>query len=247
MSSHNLYSENQQGFSLIEMAIVMVILGLLLGGMMIPLSEQRQVSQRQETERQLQEIRNALIGFAQANGRLPCPSDINAAPPMDGVEPPACIATNFGVPYNTLGLQGTVRNGALVDVWSRPIYYRLTSVPTVSAPIPTWLYATANIPLSGAPQGDLVICNSSVDVTATNCGTSSVQLAANVVAVIFSEGPNHSSSADENQNACPNPPATIPACLDPVFVNHTLTQTFDDIVVWIPQPTLIYELSKAGQ
>jgi len=245
MSSLNLYTKNHKGFSLIEMAIVMVILGLLLGGMMIPLSEQREVSQRQETERQLQEIRNALIGFAQANGRLPCPSDINAVTP--GVAQPTCDPAFFGVPYNTLGLQGTVRNGALVDVWSRPIYYRLTSVPTVSAPIPPWLYARANIPLSGAPQGDLVICNSSVGVTATNCGTSSVQLAANVVAVIFSEGPNHSSSADENQNACPNPPATIPACLDPVFVNHTLTQTFDDIVVWIPQPTLIYELSKAGQ
>jgi prepilin-type N-terminal cleavage/methylation domain-containing protein len=228
----------QGGFSLIEMAIVLVILGFLLGGVMIPLTTQREESQRQATERQLQEIRNALIGFAQTNRRLPCP--VSAA--NQGI---VVSATNYFVPYVTLGLQGTIIgtpgvSGQLADAWSRPIIYRLSAVNLSE-------YARTILVTSTAP--DLQVCSTSVGATATDCAagatvagntTPATPTTGTIVAVILSTGPNGANapaSADETENRD----------VDPIFVTDTLRANFDDILVWISRPTLVYELSRANQ
>ncbi len=62
------------GFSLIELAIVLFIVSLLIGGLLMPLSAQNEIRGRQETDKALANIREALIGFAVVNGRLPCPA-----------------------------------------------------------------------------------------------------------------------------------------------------------------------------
>ena len=63
----------QRGFSLLEMAIVLLVIGLLLGGALIPLSVQMEKRDRDSTRQQLLDMREALIGYALVNGRLPCP------------------------------------------------------------------------------------------------------------------------------------------------------------------------------
>ena len=63
-----------RGFTLIEMAIVLMIVGLLLGGMLVPLSAQMDQRNISDTQKSLSEIKEALIGYAMANGRLPCPA-----------------------------------------------------------------------------------------------------------------------------------------------------------------------------
>ena len=65
--------EKQNGFSLIEMTIVLFIVGLLLAGILAPLREGIQSERRAETQDSLKRIEEALYGFAIANGRLPCP------------------------------------------------------------------------------------------------------------------------------------------------------------------------------
>ncbi|WP_269533776.1 type II secretion system protein [Chitinimonas sp. BJYL2] len=59
------------GFTLIEMAVTMVIIGLLMGGAMqlYRLFQERAV--QSETQGNIAAAREALIGFAAANGRLP--------------------------------------------------------------------------------------------------------------------------------------------------------------------------------
>jgi len=64
----------QLGFSLMELAVVLVIVALLLGGLLVPFGTQRDVEFMRATEKSLVEIREALIGFAAINGRLPCPA-----------------------------------------------------------------------------------------------------------------------------------------------------------------------------
>jgi prepilin-type N-terminal cleavage/methylation domain-containing protein len=231
----HLLVKKQSGFSLIEMAIVMVILGALLGGLITPLSSQREANQRQATERQLQEIRNALIGFAQVNNRLPCP--VSAA--NQGVEqatPCSPLATNFFVPYVTLGLQGTIvgtpgTTGQLADAWQQPIIYRLT-------PVTAWEYARS-ILLAPTLAPDFQICSTSTGATATVCANGR-RTATAVVAVLFSTGPNGANGpavGDETENTNTNP----------VFVANTPRINFDDIMVWISQSSLTFELSRAGQ
>jgi prepilin-type N-terminal cleavage/methylation domain-containing protein len=64
-----------RGFSLLEMAVALMIVGLLLGGLLgsVGALEKRQRSTR--TEARLEEARDAMVAFAVANRRLPCPAD----------------------------------------------------------------------------------------------------------------------------------------------------------------------------
>jgi prepilin-type N-terminal cleavage/methylation domain-containing protein len=60
------------GFTLVEMAMVLFIIGLLLGGLLVPLSTKLEQDRRDRTEVSLNDIKEALLGFAVINGRLPC-------------------------------------------------------------------------------------------------------------------------------------------------------------------------------
>ncbi len=224
------YHKQARGFSLIEMAIVMVILGALLGGLLMPLSAQRDINNRKATETQLMEIRNALMGFAQLNGRLPCPTNINS----QGVElrngAGNCTFANGFIPYATLGVQGSLQNQQLMDAWQRPIRYRLTAVST-------WQYAkVVNLTTAAA---DLRVCDRSA---CTNV------IAPNVVAVIFSTGKD---GANVPASTSPDQVLNVSGGTDFVMRSPTediaAGQEFDDILMWIARPQLIYELSKAGR
>ena len=124
-----------KGFSLLELAIALAVVGLLLGGLLIPLSTQ--VAQRNEsaTQKQLDEIKEALLGFAAANGRLPCP----ASAASKGLESFAaggdasngdCGNASGGafigfVPGVTLGLSQVDAEGFAVDAWGNNPYNRI--------------------------------------------------------------------------------------------------------------------------
>ena len=54
------------GFTLIELAIVLFVVALLLGGMLLPLSAQQDVRSYGDTQKILTDARDALVGFAMA-------------------------------------------------------------------------------------------------------------------------------------------------------------------------------------
>jgi len=129
-----------KGFSLVELAVSLAIIALLLAGALIPLSTQVDVRNSNDTQRSMESIRDAIYGFAQANGRLPCPAnggtpagtvDTTTWPvPITGIAAGAeqwdpsnnrCY-TVFGVlPWATLGVAET-------DAWGRRLSYRVSSV-----------------------------------------------------------------------------------------------------------------------
>jgi prepilin-type N-terminal cleavage/methylation domain-containing protein len=98
---------NEEGFTLIEIAIVMVIIGLLAGGgvsLMGMLSERKA---RNETSSYLEEAKTSLISFARINGRLPW-ADGNG----DGNED---VGTSVGwFPYKTLRYRPTDSNKRVI-------------------------------------------------------------------------------------------------------------------------------------
>ena len=65
--------EKSSGFTLVELTLVLLIVALLMGGMMIPLSAQRDMQYIRETQQQMEEIKESLLGFVVSQGRLPCP------------------------------------------------------------------------------------------------------------------------------------------------------------------------------
>lgn len=125
------------GFSLIEMAVVLMILGLLLSLFLMPLAASIENERRNETRDRMEEIKEALIGYAIVNGRLPCPDSNN-----DGLENSGCAAlssTSTGqLPWLNLGIDGH-------DSWGRYYAYAVSTNFTT--------------PFTLTTEGALHICN----------------------------------------------------------------------------------------
>src|SRR5687767_10884752 len=65
---------DMRGFSLLEMAIALAVLALALSALAIPVGAHVHARRVDEARRQLAEARDAVLGFAAAHGRLPCPA-----------------------------------------------------------------------------------------------------------------------------------------------------------------------------
>lgn len=236
----------QRGFTLVEMAIVLIIVALLSGGMMMSLMAQQDTAAVSETQRRLNEARDALLGYAAANGRLPCP----AAPAATGVETPlgggTCSnAWNGFLPAVTLGLTPTNEAGYAIDAWGNPIRYAVSNDAASQLTTASQIKIAWNT--GSALAADLWVCNSVAGMTGSGnsakCATAG-ELANNAVAVIYSRGKNGGvapSSADEQANGD----------ADRLFVWHTPVPAgpseFDDIVIWLSPNILYNRLIAAGR
>lgn len=92
-----------QGFTLIELAIVLAIIGLLALGAVLGLNNLRENAKVQEDKQQLKDIKSALLAFVTINNYLPCP----ARPEDLGKEyrdmvSLRCKITSGELPYATL-------------------------------------------------------------------------------------------------------------------------------------------------
>ncbi|MEG3638113.1 type II secretion system protein [Magnetococcus sp. PR-3] len=117
MSGRSIYRHSQAGFTMIELSMVLVIVGLIIAASISLIPGTRQTLELKETKSILREMKAAIIGFAAANGRLPCP-DTDAVP--DGAEnraDPNCTSDVGVFPYRTLGL------GTGVDAWGGHVVY----------------------------------------------------------------------------------------------------------------------------
>jgi prepilin-type N-terminal cleavage/methylation domain-containing protein len=110
----------QAGFSLVELAIGLVIVATLLSTLLIPLARQIEQRRTAETQRLLSEAREALLTFAAVNRRLPCPATAasNGAEVFDSGGTAAngeCAFEAGFLPAATLGLSGVDPQGYLSD------------------------------------------------------------------------------------------------------------------------------------
>lgn len=246
-------TSHQRGFSLIEIAIVMFIISLLLGGLLLPLSAQQDIHNQGDTQKQLAEAREALLGFAIANGRLPCP----ATAASNGLESPVGGVGGCTNPYDgflpaaSLGLAPIDAQGYAVDGWGgNPINRIRYAVTTANVSAFTTTNGMKTVTMT-ALAPDLKVCNA--DSGVVNPGTLSADctavtsLAADAVAVIYSVGKNAGTGGngpDEKHNPNPNP-AAIAA--DRAFVSAQPGPTFDDQMIWLSKNILFNRMVSAGQ
>ena len=213
----------QQGFTLLEMAVVMVVLGLILGGILIPLSTQMEKQDRDATQSVLEEIQEALIGYTMTNGRLPCPDTDG-----DGIIDMAGTCTNVQgtIPWVDLGVG---KNDAL----GRPFTYRVTGSFADNTDGTGCGIATVGVSFELCSVADINILDAATGNPVAN----------QIPAIVIAHGKNWATttSADENENSDTNT----------TFVDRRpaikAPPTFDDQVIWISPNVLKNRLVSAGR
>lgn len=151
----------EAGFSLIELAIGLVIVATLLAALLVPLGTQVEQRRAAETIRRMDAARDALLGFAISNGRLPCPAsdtsngrEVLTPPAADGV----CTQMNGWLPGVTLGLsnlddKGYYRDGYELGEVSRIRYAVAQPDGTTPSGIPAYAFTRADGVKAKNPDG----------------------------------------------------------------------------------------------
>lgn len=240
-----------RGFTLVELAVVLAIVGFLMASAMFVLSAQMEQRNFEETRRRLEQAREYVLAYAMANGRLPCPAtavsngaEAIAAAAASGTGGTCTLNYNGFLPAATIGFAPTGSDGRAIDGWGNPIRY---AVSKTSEP-----HFTGNVALkanwSTVAPADIDICLHLAAEDQTTCGASSnrVVTSGTVVAVIWSQGKNFATAGAPGIDEKNNNDASA------AFVSRTPSPAgapngeFDDMLVWIPVGLLYGRLIAAG-
>lgn len=241
-------SRREHGFSLIEMAFVLIIVTLLLGGLLVPFATQVEQKRIAETQKAMEEIKEALIGYAMVTAnsatdgrpRFPCPDANNdgIAEPWDTVN--LVCPPGTGLPWATLGV-------ASVDAWGNRFRYRVTPD-----------YARSDTGFTFNTGGTLNVC------LAAGCGAGT-SIAQSIPVVILSHGKNGYGAINSNRVAGDTTAIPCPVGIgcskdeqenfngDTLFVSRTMTTStvaageFDDQVIWLSPNVLFNRMVAAGR
>lgn len=249
-----------KGFTLVEMALVLLIIGLLTKIAIAPLAGMQAHRMRMQAEQQLQGVREAVFSHIVAYGAIPCPlSDESAGPSLSHQNtlgaagysvPPGgsiiqaasvCTVSAGVVPARQLRLAGAVNAmGALLDPWGNVYRYSvsLSNAETEgSTDWPDWTTAGEAAAVGiGNLSADLVLCNTA---TSGNCGGRNIR-ADQIAFVVLTTGADESTSASQSENLDN----------DNYFVvteeSIQQEQKYDDIVVWGSAADVMYWMLRMG-
>ena len=226
------------GFTLIELAVTMFIIALLLGSILVPLATQVEQRQISETQKKQEDIKDALTGYAVANGYLPCPA-ISASNGLEDRTAGVCTGNRQGfLQWETLGV-------SKLDAWGRIYRYSVTLA-----------FASSTTPFTLSTAADITI------QTRDTAGALAT-LSSNVPVVVLSQGKNGYGSID-NQGTAQALPSDWPASNtdentnasgSTTFVSRTAQAAnttgtggeFDDLLVWQSRYVLLNRMVAAGK
>ncbi len=254
------------------MAIVLVVVGLLLTSVLSTVSTQLESRNIAETQNRLNQVKEALIGYAQANGRLPCPADGLLATGATGAgQEPALVsnscptAAKYAVlPWAALGVSES-------DVWGRRFTYKVSAEFSDAVTGTTTWGCGATIPVPTPTLSSFALCAQGTFTirtrTATVAGKDPGTPVSNVPVVIISHGKNgygaytsggtqytaSTTGVDEPANA--NATATTFYSREQSPQESTCSDTtpgsnfceFDDLLAYIPANVLITKMVSAGK
>lgn len=239
-----------RGFTLIELAIVLIVAGLMLAGTMSAYRNQLEANRIRETRATLADIREAIYGFTLGHGHLPCPADPTLPDSANGAgieareNNGACRHVDGVVPWATLGVKA-------FDAWGGRFSYRIT------AHFADTSHVTIGPASSCAPAGDIAVsfsvCSAGDITILSQPGMLGVPTS---VAAIVSHGRNLLGAYGPHGGS--RLAGTLGAELenandDTVFVsqpfvnqsNESTSIVYDDLVEWIPASLLIGKMVEA--
>lgn len=118
---HSRTASRQRGFTLIEMSIVLIIFGILVGGGLLAMNPLLDRTRVRQTQANMDQIEDALLLYVMRFQRLPCPADGSTGAGTEAGGPGGCTASadDGVIPWVTLGLPETVS----LDGWNRRYSY----------------------------------------------------------------------------------------------------------------------------
>ncbi len=245
------------GFALLEIGVAMLVLAALVSGLALPLAARVDLHRQAEARRLLEEARDALMGFAAAHGRLPCPASAASA----GLESFGAggseangLCSNFYdgyLPGAALGLAPLDAEGFVRDPWMTPgnrvryAVYGGTINGIDNALTRTDGMQAATLAGLGSAPHYLFICASGAAATSSGCGPASQQLTRRAAFLVLSLGPDGPATPAPASDEAKNLDG------DAVFVAHERSQVagaaFDDLVLWAPIHLVTHRLLVAGR
>ncbi|WP_324780393.1 type II secretion system protein [Thiobacillus sedimenti] len=228
-----------RGFTLIEMAIVLIIVTILIGGLAVPLTAQIQARRVAETNRTLEDARTALLGYAMThyasspatNHYLPCPDTTG-----DGREDrvgTSCAAQHGLLPWVDLGT-------APQDAWGNRLRYAVISA---------FADTSSGFSASTVFPDMLAVC------TTHTCDKTNPDVAKDVVFVLVSHGPNGWGARNVNGNTLAAPSGldeTENLNTNLIYISRSPTKPdsasgeFDDLAAWASRSYLIARVCPTG-
>ncbi|MDG6778654.1 type II secretion system protein [Thiomicrorhabdus sp. zzn3] len=241
----------ESGFSLLEMMIALVILGILTTELVRTNALSRDYQNLRENSAHVSVAKTLLLSFLQTNGYLPCPDTDN-----DGWENRSgdqCSADSGKLPHLMLGVSRQ-------DAWNESLFYKVNTETTsanissanfsasyfASDSAPVFTFATPPTGVTGG-SGNLTVCSESATTSCSGATSSDHLLESAAIAVIVSFGKNsaqtwgyiHSGSL----NAL-NSVETENADDDAYFWQSSMDQA-DDSLAWITGYESKYALMKS--
>lgn len=227
--------KKQYGFTLVEMAIVLVIVGLVLGGMFSGLSSMRETAKFKEDQQKLQDIKAALLSFAAINNYLPCPydgTDNQGNQSRDGNG--YCSSTSGQLPFAELGTHAVNayglpfsyqvnRNANTANIENSESSASYFGNPTLADDCDNACFDKSTPPISGNPANPL---NDDIGNFKIQDG-SNKNIALQAPLLVISHGQNGCSSVSglENSN-CSNSATTY-------YQAPQNRDSFDDVLIWL--------------
>jgi prepilin-type N-terminal cleavage/methylation domain-containing protein len=212
-------------FSLLEMAIVISIMGVLLATALPSLMSMRMAHKQQLTETKCDHACYALASFALRAQRLPFPADPTALAEQRGIENPA-LSTGI-LPYRTLGL--SIHDS--FDGFSHPMSY---------TPSPSLTRQQASSQSFCQRQ---ITAGTSFNITnEQNVSVLNMSLLKDFVAfVLVSHGPSGAGAFDQNGQRRPahHPDKIHNSDGNYHFIDRPITADYDDRVRWVTRNNLM--------
>ncbi|MDW5415461.1 type II secretion system protein [Iodobacter sp. CM08] len=243
----------QSGFTLAEIAIVLVIVGIMLAGGLGAFKAQTDAQRSNEGRAQLAEIKESLLGFAVQNGHLPCPANPALTTFVeDRAANGTCNRAQGRVPGASLGLAKST------DPYGQPFTYRVSTDFADNGPASAPpLITDSNQTLGGCPVGSaaaagisFMLCSRG-DISVLPTSGAATPLASQLVAVIvmhFRHGPPNAGagSVDEQENTSINTTFISKLRVDDNPATP-VDEEYDDITDWISPSILIAKMLAAGK
>lgn len=208
-----------RGFTLVEMAVVLVIVGLMLGGLIVPLTTQMEQKGFTDTQRAMAEIKEALMGYALSHAAadtrpyFPCP-DTDGNGLENREVGGGCTNTEGDLPWADLGVSGR-------DAWNNLYRYRVANG------------------FSNSVNGFLLTSNGNITVKDASAGAN---IATNVPALVISRGKaGAGGGADEAENT------DVDGTFVSHTPSGAAGNEFDDMVVWLPSAIIVNRMAVAGR